>query len=181
MSSWLAEVLYDFRAIGAIICYLVFSDQQLVAALVDKTNLRRTRLFSSFGPREERVPRLSPPISKSRSQLQPNEVSKGLEVRTLPQTWDLSSSWNTIALRLAALLPLVLALIALGWPTPVTFSEFCLNGLEPLSIRNLTNLKAQPSCCPDLLDADAETLVAGLESGAWTSVDLTKACLHDQT
>lgn len=36
------------------------------------------------------------------------------------------------------------------------------------------------TCYPDLLDVDAEELVAGLESGAWTSVDLTKVnCLTD--
>jgi hypothetical protein len=29
---------------------------------------------------------------------------------------------------------------------------------------------------PDLLDVGAEELIAGLESGAWTSVDLTKVC-----
>jgi len=34
-------------------------------------------------------------------------------------------------------------------------------------------------CYPDLLEAGAEELVAGLESGAWTSVDLTKARWHD--
>jgi hypothetical protein len=33
---------------------------------------------------------------------------------------------------------------------------------------------AQFSCYPDLLEAAAEELVAGLESGAWASVDLTK-------
>ncbi|CZR62918.1 related to amidase [Phialocephala subalpina] len=31
------------------------------------------------------------------------------------------------------------------------------------------------SCYPDLLEVGAEELIAGLESGAWTSVDLTKA------
>lgn len=33
-------------------------------------------------------------------------------------------------------------------------------------------------CYPDLLDTGAEELVAGLESGAWTSVDLTKVFDH---
>ncbi|TVY62812.1 putative amidase [Lachnellula suecica] len=33
----------------------------------------------------------------------------------------------------------------------------------------------ETSCYPDLLDVGSEELVAGLESGAWTSVDLTKA------
>ncbi|KAK6580222.1 hypothetical protein PZA11_007244 [Diplocarpon coronariae] len=32
-----------------------------------------------------------------------------------------------------------------------------------------------PTCYPDLLSAGAEELVAGLESGAWSSVDLTRA------
>jgi hypothetical protein len=37
---------------------------------------------------------------------------------------------------------------------------------------------AKASHYPDLLDVDAEELVAGLESGAWTSVDLTKVNFH---
>jgi amidase len=32
---------------------------------------------------------------------------------------------------------------------------------------------------PDLLDVGAEELIAGLENGAWTSVDLTKVCYRD--
>jgi hypothetical protein len=32
----------------------------------------------------------------------------------------------------------------------------------------------EPSCYPDLLEAGVEELVAGLERGAWSSVDLTK-------
>lgn len=33
---------------------------------------------------------------------------------------------------------------------------------------------------PDLLDVGAEELVSGLESGAWTSVDLTKVKFYSQ-
>ena len=40
-------------------------------------------------------------------------------------------------------------------------------------------ITAQSPCYPDLLDVGAEELVAGLESGAWTSVDLTKVKRHD--
>jgi hypothetical protein len=35
-----------------------------------------------------------------------------------------------------------------------------------------------PDCYPDLAEVEVEELVSGLESGAWTSVDLTKVCCH---
>jgi hypothetical protein len=42
---------------------------------------------------------------------------------------------------------------------------------QPLSQLNHSD---NPPKYPDLLHADAEDLVAGLESGRWTSVDLVK-------
>jgi amidase len=34
------------------------------------------------------------------------------------------------------------------------------------------------NCYPDLAEVGVEELISGLESGAWTSVDLTKVCCH---
>jgi len=49
---------------------------------------------------------------------------------------------------------------------------------ENLTSDTLIGSSAKASCYPDLLDTDVEELVAGLESGVWTSVDLTKVNFH---
>lgn len=55
----------------------------------------------------------------------------------------------------------------------IAFALLCLSKVGLSAPR----LYTQSPCYPDLLDVGAEELVAGLESGAWTSVDLTKAYL----
>jgi amidase len=53
----------------------------------------------------------------------------------------------------------------------LTLLSFSTLGLSTAS----RAFRGDASCYPDLLEVGAEELVAGLESGAWTSVDLTKA------
>jgi amidase len=56
--------------------------------------------------------------------------------------------------------------------------------LRSVFVSNLARSRAylligDAACYPDLLEVGAEELIAGLESGAWTSVDLTKVCCHN--
>jgi hypothetical protein len=146
MPSLLLEVSRDILSIGAILCYLVLSDQQLIIALVDKVklpNLLRKPL--GYGLKHKKRGKLrgyssikSHTRRNSQNGFQPVEVSREAEARTRPKMWDLSSNWNIMALRLAILLPLVLALLALGWAGPGNYSKRPIQVSEPLSIPVLT-------------------------------------------
>ncbi|KAK0105226.1 hypothetical protein ONS96_004626 [Cadophora gregata f. sp. sojae] len=65
-------------------------------------------------------------------------------------------NWTAMSFKLLVVIAL-LCLSKVGWSAP--------------------RLHTQSPSYPDLIDVGAEELIAGLESGAWTSVDLTKAYL----
>jgi hypothetical protein len=146
MPSLLLEVSRDILSIGAILCYLVLSDQQLIIAVVDKVKLpNMLRQPPGYGLKHKKRSKLrefssikSDARRNSQNGLQPVEVSRGEEVQTGPKRWDLSSHWNIVALGLAILLPLILALLALGWAGPGNYSKHPIQFSEPLSISVLT-------------------------------------------
>ena len=148
MSSWLLEVSGNFLSVEAIICYLVFSDQQLAIALLDMISFFLPRLsgelpYGGSGYQEHKglrtLPSTMPHARRgSLKQFQQIEVSSEVEARTQPETWELSINWNTTALKLATFLSLLLALVALGWSTAGSYSELIRHVIEPLNISILT-------------------------------------------
>jgi len=101
-------------------------------------------------------PPLSAADSDSKYRSAPERISRDTEYRIPPYTGVVSTSWLSMTLKAAAFLALL------------TF------GTLGLSTARCT-VHEVAGCYPDLLEVGAEELVAGLESGAWTSVELTKA------
>jgi amidase len=101
-------------------------------------------------------PPLSAADSDSKYRSVPEQISRGTEYSIPPYTGVVSTNWLSMTLKVAAFLALL------------TFSTLGLS-----TARRTVHEVAE--CYPDLLEVGAEELVAGLESGAWTSVELTKA------
>jgi len=101
-------------------------------------------------------PPLSAADSDSKYRSAPERISRDTEYRIPPYTGVVSTSWLRMTLKAAAFLALL------------TFSTLGLSTAR-------CTVHEVAGCYPDLLEVGAEELVAGLESGAWTSVELTKA------
>lgn len=83
-----------------------------------------------------------------------------------------SFCWRAMSFKVFVLVVL-LCLSRVGWATaPRLYSE-CIPIHQPHKFAAYTFTASSP-CYPDLLDVGAEELIAGLENGAWSSVDLTK-------
>lgn len=79
-----------------------------------------------------------------------------------------SYSWTTTRCKMAFAFSTIILLAALSWHFP------------PSIVLHFPYLKYEPSSnlshFPNLLNAGVEELVAGLNNGSWTSVELTKVC-----
>jgi hypothetical protein len=173
-SSWIS-IWGDSINLEWLYC-LVLTEQQLIVALVEMTGLSISTKLGDLYPNacgyaiNDQDSRKSVPSSiNSGDQGLPEKVfNKGKSVRR-PES-DKSPYWTNKHFKMALLLPLFLAFIALSCSSPQSWSKCSRHHAEVLSDFVLDGRTVYP----DLLDVDSEELIAGLESGAFTSVDLTK-------
>ena len=85
-------------------------------------------------------------------------------------------NWAIMGLKAAALLTL-LCLTTLGLST-VTRDIYSRWLNAALTSSGAYSEIGYTNCYPDLAEVGVEELISGLESGTWTSVELTKVCCH---
>jgi hypothetical protein len=156
------------------VCFLVLSDQQLVTLSEKKMSLG-SKLPSLLRKLYRRRGCGEAILKGSRPTFIPKSLNGDHKLRLGDFVGEEKVSnacyhWAIMAFRFTILLSL-LAFLTQGWSSPPGYSGF----LPPSSQRADTYpLTEKSTYYPDLLEAGVEQLVAGLESGAWTSVDLTK-------
>jgi hypothetical protein len=104
---------------------------------------------------------------------QSKQLSNESELEAHPNLNTALTNWMATGLKIAALFAL-LTLSPLGWSS-TTRNSYGMPSCHFHTIKSFL-IAGYPTSYPDLLDVGAEELVAGLESGAWTSVKLTKVC-----